>query len=285
MVLAMAAFAAEDALFKATTSSYPPGLSLIVFGTMGLGLFAALSLWRGERIWHPAILSRPLLLRSAAEIGGRLFFALALALTPLASTSAILQATPLAVTLGAALIFGERVGWRRWVAVAVGFAGVLVVLRPGLDAFQPASVFAVLGMLGFAARDLATRASPAAMSMPQLGSLGFAMLVLAGGILALAGGEGPVLPDGAGLLRLTGAALFGTLAYGALTLAVRSGELSFVSPFRYARLIFAVILAVLIFGERPDAMTLLGGAVIVGSGIYSVLRERRLRLAAAHRSR
>lgn len=275
MVLAMAAFAIEDMLYKAASQHYPAGLALLMFGTLGMGLFAGLSLLRRERIWHPAMVSRGLLIRSGFELGGRLFYALALALTPLASTSSILQATPLVVALGAVLVFGETVGWRRWMAMGVGFIGVLLILRPTPDSFQVSSVFAVLGMIGFAGRDLATRASPATMSMAQLGTLGFGMVALAGIVLAVAGGETPHLPALPVALWLCGASAVGVLAYGSLTQAMRNGEIGFVAPFRYVRLVFALILAVLVFQERPDQLTLIGGAVIVGSGLYSLLRQRR----------
>ena len=279
MILAMATFSIEDVLYKSAVQTYPPGQALILFGIMGLGLFAALSWARGEVIWHPAITTRPMILRCVFELAGRLFYALALATTTLAATSAILQATPLVVSLGAVLFLGERVGWRRWGAMIVGFVGVLLVLRPTPDAFEPAAIFAVLGMIGFAGRDLATRASPPAMSMAQLGSLGFAMLPLAGAVLMLAGGEVPKLPPVAVLWRLGAAAVVGVLAYGALTQAMRSGEVGVVTPFRYTRLVFALILAVLVFGERPDMLTLLGGAVIVASGLYTLVRSRGQRLA------
>lgn len=278
MILAMAAFSIEDVLYKSAVQTYPPGQALVLFGIVGLGLFAALSWTRGEAIWHPAISTRPMILRCVFELAGRLFYALALATTTLAATSAILQATPLVVCLGAVLFLGERVGWRRWGAMIVGFIGVLLVLRPTPGAFEPAAIFAVLGMIGFAGRDLATRASPPAMSMAQLGSLGFAMLPLAGVVLMLAGGEVPELPPVAVLWRLSAAAVVGVLAYGALTQAMRSGEVGVVTPFRYTRLVFALILAVLVFGERPDMLTLLGGAVIVVSGLYTLVRSRGQRL-------
>lgn len=280
MTLAMAAFAVEDVLYKSVVRDYPPGQALMLFGALGLVLFAALSRVRGEAVWHPAIRSRALLLRCAFELAGRLFYALALATATLAATSAILQATPLVVTAGAAVVFGEPVGWRRWAATAVGFAGVLMIVRPAPGAFDPAAVFAVLGMIGFAGRDLATRASPAAMSMAQLGSLGFAVLAAAGAVLALARGEAPALPGAGTLWRLGAAAMIGALAYGALTQAMRTGEVGVVTPFRYTRLVFALILAVAIFAERPDALTLLGSVVIVTSGLYTLLRSRKAGLVA-----
>ena len=274
MTLAMAAFAIEDVFFKSATQTVEVGPALLVFGALGLMLFAALSLKNGEAVLHPACLHRSQLIRSSFELVGRLFWALALAYAPLASTSAILQATPIVVTIGAIYVFKEVVGWRRWVAMLVGFAGVLIILRPGVESFELTSLFAVLGMLGFAGRDLATRASPPAMSMAQLGSLGFSVLVIAGFVLMAFEGGMPTAPTGLPLLKLAAASCVGVFAYGALTQAMRTGDVSFVTPFRYTRLVFALILAVTLFGERPDAWVLLGACVIVGAGLYSFLRGR-----------
>ena len=223
---------------------------------------------------HPAVTTRPLLLRSASEVLGRLFYTLAFALAPLSVVSAILQATPLVVALGAVVFFGETVGWRRWTAIVIGFIGVLMILRPGTNAFDLTSIFAVLGMLGFAGRDLGSRASPASMSNAQLGVLGFAMLVIAGLILIAVTGPGPMAsPRASGQVAL--AVIVGVLAYTALTAAMRVGEVSVTVPFRYTRLIFAMILGILVFGETPDSMTLAGSAVIVLSGLVVIRRSAR----------
>lgn len=274
MVAAMAGFAVEDMFLKSAAKGLPVGLILMIFGAGGMAAFAILTLRRGERLLHPAILSRAIALRAVSEVAGRLFYTLAIALTPLSSASAILQATPLVVVGGAALIFGEKVGWRRWSAIAVGFVGVLIILRPGLEGFTPASLLAVAGMLGFAGRDLATRAAPVALSNLQLGVYGFFMLIPTGAVL-LAFTGGAVMPDGAQTAQLAAATLIGVGAYYALTAAMRMGDVSVVTPFRYTRLVFALILGVLVFAESPDALTLLGSAIIVASGIYTLLRSAR----------
>lgn len=274
MVAAMAAFAFEDMFVKALTRSIPVGQALLLFGLGGMIAFIALARRRGETPFHPAILTRPILIRSICEVGGRLCYTLAIALTPLSSASAILQATPLVVAAGAVVFFGQKVGWRRWAAIAVGFVGVLIILRPGMSGFTPASWFAVLGTLGFAGRDLATRAAPVAMSNVQLGVVGFAMLIVAGAPLLVWTGGATVM-DGQEWALLVGAVATGVAAYYALTAAMRVGEIAVVAPFRYTRLVFAMVLGTLVFAERPDAMTLLGSAVIVGSGLYTVLRARR----------
>lgn len=273
MVLSMAGFAVEDMFLKIVARGLPVGEILILFGLGGMLAFVALAARRGERALHPAILTRPILLRAVCESAGRLFYTLAIALTPLSSASAILQATPLVVVGGAALIFGERVGWRRWTAIAVGFAGVLVILRPGLDGFSLASLLAVAGMLGFAGRDLATRAAPPVLSNMQLGIYGFFMLIPTGAaLLAFTGGA--VLPNAAEAGLILAATTVGVGAYYALTAAMRIGEVSVVTPFRYTRLLFALILGVIVFAERPDAPTLVGSGIVVASGLYTLFRSR-----------
>ncbi|MGR3761623.1 DMT family transporter [Roseobacteraceae bacterium NS-SX3] len=274
MVLAMAAFALEDMFIKSVAQQMPVGQVLVLFGLGGMAVFAVVARAQGQPLWHPGFCSRPLMWRALAEVTGRLCYTLAIALTPLSSASAILQSTPLVVAAGAVVFFGETVGWRRWLAMAAGFAGVLLILRPGLSGFEPASLFAVAGTLGFAGRDLATRAAPGSMSNAQLGLFGFAMLVIAGGI-ALGWGAAAVAPSPGNALDLALATAAGVLAYSALTGAMRLGEISVVAPFRYTRLLFAMILGVLVFGERPDALTLAGSAVIVLSGVFTLLRQRR----------
>jgi drug/metabolite transporter (DMT)-like permease len=272
MTASMAGFAVEDVFVKAAVTHLPLGQVLLTIGLVGMLAFAAMA-WRvGEPVLPRAFLSRAMLIRSGFEVVGRLFYGLAITLTALSTTSAILQATPLVVVAGAAVVFGERVGWQRWAAVAVGFAGVLVILRPGSD-FSALSLLAVVGLLGFAGRDLATRAAPKGLSNRQLGSLGFAMLATAGAILLTLSG-GAEMPDAAGLLDLAGGTVFGMLGYHALTYAMRTGDVSSVTPFRYTRLIFAMILAIALFGERPDAATWAGAALIVGSGIFALTRTR-----------
>jgi drug/metabolite transporter (DMT)-like permease len=274
MVAAMAGFAVEDMFLKSVTAHIPLGQALLIFGLSGAAFFAILTKGAGEALLHPALLSRPLLIRSSFEVTGRLFYSLAIALTPLSTASAILQATPLVVVAGAALLFGERVGWRRWTAIAIGFAGVLLILRPGVEGFSLLSLVTVAGMIGFAGRDLATRAAPPALSNRQLGLIGMAMLAVAGAvILAVTGGAR--LPDLTATALLAGVTGFGIFAYNALTIAMRTGEVSVVTPFRYTRLVFAMILGIAVFQERPDALTLAGSALIVASGLYTLARARR----------
>lgn len=272
MTLAMAFFAIEDAFFKAATRDLPVGMALLLFGAFGFAGFAALCLRAGEPVWHPSNLARTMLIRSAFELTGRLFYALALAFAPLASTSAILQTAPLFVTLGAVIAFGEHVGPRRWVAMAAGFLGVLLIIRPGLGAFEISSLFALIATIGFAGRDLATRASSPEMSPHQLGALGFLVLVVAGLIVLAVEQPGAVVLKPLALLSIAAASLVGIAAYSALTHAMRAGDIGFVAPYRYTRLLFALLLALVFFGERPDALVLLGAGIVILAGLYSLAR-------------
>jgi drug/metabolite transporter (DMT)-like permease len=271
MTASMAGFAVEDVFVKAAAQTLPLGQVLLTIGLLGMFTFAAMAARAGEALLPPAFVSRPMLIRCAFEVTGRLFYGLAITLTALSTTSAILQATPLVVVAGAALVFGERVSPKRWLAVLIGFIGVLVILRPGSD-FSGLSILAVVGLLGFAGRDLATRAAPKGLSNRQLGALGFAMLATAGAVLLAVSG-GPKVPTGLGIAQLAGGTVFGVAGYHALTNAMRTGEVGAVTPFRYTRLVFAMILAMALFGERPDLATWIGAALVVGSGIVALSRK------------
>ncbi|ALG90181.1 MULTISPECIES: DMT family transporter [Actibacterium] len=275
MVAAMAGFAVEDMFIKRAAETLPVGQILLILGFGASTIFSVMALRRGQRLFSRSLLSRPVMLRNGGEVVGTFGLVTAIALTPISSASAILQATPLVVTLGAALFLGEQVGWRRWSAIAVGLAGVLLVIRPGLEGFRPASLFALFGVFGLATRDLATRATPRSVSSLQLSAYGFAMLVpLGAALLIIAAPPQPVSAvNGA---RLAGAIAMGAVSYYALVEAMRVGDVSVITPFRYSRLLFALIIGTLAFGERPDAMTLIGSAVIIGSGLYTFARERAL---------
>ena len=271
----MAGFAVEDMFLKAAAVTVTPTTVLFCFGLGGTAIFALLAALNGERLFPPEIRSRAMVVRFGFEVTGRLFYTLALALTPLSSTSAILQATPIVVVAGAALIFGETVGWRRWTAIGVGLFGVLVILRPGAESFTPLSLLAVAGMLGFAGRDLATRAAPRGLGTFVLGVYGFAALLVAALMYGLFTGDRLAMPGAAASGQLVAAIVVGVAAYSALTLAMRTGEVSAVTPFRYSRLVFGIALGVVVFGERLDLPVLAGSAIVVASGLYILARGRR----------
>ena len=273
MVLSMAGFAIEDMLIKYIALEMPTGQFLMLIGAGGALIFTLMAWRQGQAVLSADFLQPTIIIRNLGEVIGTLGFVTALVLTPLSSASAILQATPLAVTLGAALFLREAVGWRRWSAILIGFCGVVAVIRPGLEGFQPASLFAVLGVIGLATRDVATRATPATISSLVLSAHGFGMLVPAGAFLLWISG-GAVAPSAQGYGLLFAALIIGVSAYYALTLSMRLGDVAVVTPFRYVRLVFALFIGVTVFHEQPDAWTLGGAAIIILSGLYTFFREQ-----------
>ena len=273
MVASMAGFAIEDMFIKWASAQVPTGQILILLSMFGTPVFVALAWRQGARFWDKAALHPAVVWRNAGEMIGTAGFVTALSLTPLTSATAIFQATPLAVTLGAALFLGETVGWRRWTAILVGFCGVILIIRPGVDGFNINPLWSIVAVLGLSARDVATRRIPNAISTMQLAAWGFAAVGILGvGMLAASGGATWLTLQQSGYIG--GALTFGIAAYWAITQASRLGEISVITPFRYIRLIFALIIGTVIFAERPDAITLSGAALIIGSGLYTFARER-----------
>ncbi len=279
MLGAMACFAIEDMFIKQLSHGLGTGQIMVILGLGGFLIFAGIAKRAGKRIFTRDLLLPAVMLRNFGEMTGTLGYILAVVLTPLSSASAILQATPLAVALGAALFLQQAVGWRRWVAIAVGFAGVLIVLRPGLEGFRPASLFAVQGVIGLSIRDLATRAMPDHVSSTVLSAMGFGVIVPVGAALMLFEGA-PVLPDAQQGWWILGALVIGPLGYYAIVAAMRVGEVAVVTPFRYIRLVFAMIIGMLVFDEVLDFWTLFGAAIIIGSGLFTIYREGRARRKA-----
>ncbi|MEM7520723.1 MAG: DMT family transporter [Pseudomonadota bacterium] len=280
MVLAMLGFALEDMLIKLLGDAVSVGQMLFMLGCGGALAFGGIVRAQRDALFSRDMLTIPIFLRAVGEMVGTVCFVSAIVLTDLSSASAILQATPLLVTLGAALFLGETVGWRRWSAITMGLIGVLLIIRPGFDSFEVLSLLAVGGALCLCLRDLATRSVPSSISTMQLSFLGFVVVIPAGGALLLVTGTPLEALSGQSWLIFAMALTVGLFAYYGVVSAMRVGEISFVTPFRYSRLLFALILGVTVFGETPDGLTLIGAAVIVGSGVYMVLRERQLRQTA-----
>lgn len=275
MVLAMAFFAGEDAFLKGLTTVLPTGQLLFAVGMLSALCMAVMAKASGARIFDPKLLSRPVLLRTLGEITGGIGFILTLQLLPLSTGAALLQTMPLAITFGAALFLGEKVGWRRWTAVAVGFLGVLVILRPTGEGFEPlAAGAAMLTVFSLALRDLSTRRVQASVHSMAIAFWGMFAYGFSGWILMLIEGQNFVMPEKGPAISLGLAALLGLIGYYCMIVASRLGEVSAIIPYRYTRIIFALILGVLVFQETPDHYVLLGSAMIVGSGLYTFVRER-----------
>lgn len=282
MTFGMAAFTANDACMKALSEHLPFWQALFLRGlAVCTVMIAAARLLLGPiRLKLSARDWRLIGLRALGEVGAAYFFITALFHMPLANATAILQALPLAVTLAGALIFREAVGWRRWMAIAVGFTGVMLIVRPGAEGFTIYSVYALISVAAVTLRDLITRRLPSHVPTVLVALSGAVAVTIFGAIGAAVTDWAPVTPA-AGFL-LAGAVVFVILGYVLSVIVMRTGEIGFVAPFRYTSLVWSLILGYLVFAEFPDGLTLLGGAIVVATGVFTLYRERvRGRRAAA----
>lgn len=276
MITAMIFFTLGDTAIKVSTQTLQTGQLLLLLGLLGGGALAIMTRAKGHRVFARDFLSPALIWRNLSELVGTLCMFTALSLVDLSTVAAILQATPLAVTLGAAVVLREHVGWRRWLATFAGFIGVLIIMRPGGIAFDPNTLWALAAMVGLSMRDLSTRLVPRQTPTLRMATYGMLMLVPAGLILLGSGQEFRPLNATTGTLVIF-TAIVGVAGYIAITAAMRIGEVSVVSPFRYTRIIFAIAVGAVVFGERPDGATLLGAALTVLAGLYIFMREGRRR--------
>lgn len=274
MTIAVGLFIINDTLVKLARAHWDTGQVLVVRGVFTLLLLAGWLGFARQFSQLPMIFRRDLLTRSVIEGVVAITFIMALGLMPLADITAILLATPLLITALSVIVLGEKVGWRRWSAVAVGFAGMLLVIRPGGSAIPPlALALALAAALGVAARDLMTRRVPADVPTVIVAVTSTLGTLVAGGVMAMQGAGWKPL-EGQMLLILAAASVFVLAGNYAMIEACRDVELSVVSPFRYIVILWAVLLGILVFGEWPNPLAVLGIVLIVGSGLYTIHRER-----------
>lgn len=272
MTGAMAGFATGDALIKKVSTTLSTGQIMLILGSGGMIVFAIVLKLKGQPLLTSVFWNRTVMVRNGFEMLSALLMVTALSRVQFTSLTVVLQATPLLVTAGAALVLGMVVGWRRWTAIFVGFVGVLLILRPGLEDFDPNTLFALGAAISLAARDLSTRAIPHKVDSVVLAFYGFAAIVPMGLItLTFDGPSGSWSYDSAAFM-LAAIALT-AIAYYAITAAMRIGDISAVAPFRYTRLIFGLIIGLIVFGESLDGMAIVGATLILGSGLYTLSRE------------
>ncbi|MEM8788011.1 MAG: DMT family transporter [Pseudomonadota bacterium] len=299
---AVTLFALNDAAMKLLSGDYALHQLVMIRCIVALGVVFGLMVplsggWRVLRMQRPGLH----VLRAGCVIFANLTFFLGLAALPLAEATAIFFVGPFLITIFSVVFLGETVGRRRWVAVAVGLAGVLIVLRPGTTTFQPAAVLPLAAAVGYAALSIFTRymrATENAVSMTF--SIQFVFLVVTI-VLGLTIGDGKFAaqenPSLAFLFRAwvwpaAGdwpiiAALGGFASIGGyfVTQAYRLGEAALVAPFEYLALPLSIVFGIAFFGERPDAVAWAGILLIAGSGLYTAWRENQTGRVAGVRRR
>ncbi len=279
MTAACASFACGDTIMKLLAGQVPTSELLFLRGcfvtTGGFLLAVALG---SLAAFHKA-LSRAMAARAAGDVTGAWAFQLALARMPYPDLTAIGQLIPLSITAASALFLGERVGWRRWTATAIGLAGVLLIIRPGSSAFNWWALAGIVSVLASTLRDLATRRVDRGVPPPVI------MMLSAGAVTISSLFAAPfsdwTWPPLALVLATGAAGVFSLFGQICVIISVRAGDISAVAPFRYTIIIFAIVSGVTVFGHLPDGLTLLGTAIVVAAGLYTFYREQALRRRAS----
>lgn len=271
MLISQAAFTANDTCVKLVTEGMALGETMVLRNASATALILGYGLLAGGLVLPRNVPARPFGWRIVGEIGSTFLFFWALTRMPIADITAIGQITPLAITAAGALFLGEHVGWRRWIAAIVGFAGVLLIIQPGTSAFTWAAVVALGANAMGVLRDLATRILGPSLSTSTLALTSVVAVMVSG--LAMAPFETWHLPSWreAGLLAVGG--LFLSLGYVFLIVSLRTGDLATVSPFRYSAVLWAILSGYVLWGELPGLLPAAGIVIVVAAGLYSLHRQ------------
>ncbi|MFM9974890.1 MAG: DMT family transporter [Beijerinckiaceae bacterium] len=275
MCAAMALFVINDTFVKLASTAWPVHQIMVIRGAFAVGIILCLLMAAGDHR-HFATLRKPIVIARCLIEGFIAYtFISALALLPIADITAILLISPLLITIAGVFFFGEDVRWRRWMAICIGFLGMILVVNPGGSSFNSATFLALASTFGVAVRDLLTRRLPA--SVPSLVvAFGTTLATLVTGtILSIA--QPWQAFDTTILLYCLFAAVTVALGNYAIILAFRNVEVSVVSPFRYTVILWAVIAGYIGFGDAPTAVAWFGIVLIVASGLYTLYREQQTR--------
>lgn len=278
MASAMASFVANDALVKFVSQSLPASQLIFLRGVFAIALLMLAAQLMGL-LRKPAegelgpvqqVLLRPVIVRSALDALATLVYLASLFHLPLGNATAINMATPLMITVFVVLVWHERVSVGRWMAILLGFAGVLMIVQPAADSFNAWALLCLAGTALHAARDICTRNIPG--NVPSvLITLGTAVSVTAlSGLLSLIQGWQAFTVVQLGMLA--GASVFLSVGYYLLILSTRAGDMSVVAPFRYVGLLFALVLGWAVWGDLPNALAWMGIGLLLGAGLYMLRR-------------
>ncbi|MGD1887377.1 MAG: DMT family transporter [Cohaesibacteraceae bacterium] len=273
--MAMLGFIGTDSCIKLAAQDLPVSQMIAMRGVAILSILIVLAYATGAHKKLPTLKDRAVGVRAISEVLGTLFYYGAIIVVPIAAANAVLQTIPLVIVAAAAILFGEKVGWRRWLIILVGFSGVLFIIQPGSEAFQPATLWALGAVVFYTLRDIVTRSIDPELPAVSINLFTSAAVMMAGFVMAPF--QDWVMPSGQALALLGLSALFLTMAYLTVTVAMRNGDVSVTSPFRYSSVLWALLVDLLVFGNRPDLLMLVGIVIVVGSGIAMILRERQLR--------
>lgn len=271
---ACAIFTFNDTLSKLTALTYPPGEVLFARGVGSMICVAIVLIYAHQLSWVVGALKPIVILRATLYAVANTAFILALTHMRLADLLAVNLVSPLLLTMLMAFFFNEPVGWRRWTAILVGLTGMLVIVRPSANAFNIWAPVAFAAAVASALRDLTTRKIDTRVPTLAITFVSVIAATSSGLILALGFGEqwAWVEPKYLAFVGLAALALGVSTPFAVS--AFRNVDVSVVAPFRYTLLVWGVVAGYLVFNEIPDGWSLFGSSLIVGSGLYTLHRER-----------
>jgi drug/metabolite transporter (DMT)-like permease len=272
MIAAMGCFTFADLLIKIASQVLPVGQVMIVLGVGSALVFWTLMRLQGEAIRLSPLVNPAILIRNFGEIIAATSMCLALVYVPISTIGAVIQTVPLMITAVAALFLGERVGARRAMAILVGFLGAILIVQPNEADFDAKILLVFASAVGMTIRDVATKLVSHNFSTLLLSFYSCVLFSLSGCVLLLMT-KGAGMPDLKMMITFLAMIALGSLGVIFMTKAVRLGDMSVVSPFRYTRLLFSVAAGVLILGEQVTGMMLFGSALTIGAGLYIWRRE------------
>jgi drug/metabolite transporter (DMT)-like permease len=272
MIIAMGCLTLTDLLIKVASQTLPIGQVMISYGVGSLIVFWALLLIKGESIRLAPLTNPTVIFRNIGDLIALNGMFLALVYVPLSTIGAVIQTVPILVTAAAALFLGERVGMRRASAIFVGFLGALLIIQPGAASFDITAILVLIAAIGMALRDIATKLVRENLSTLLLTFYSCFLFIISGGVLLIIDG-GASVPVVGNSVTIAAMIVTGSLGFFFMTEAVRLGEMSVVSPFRYTRLLFSMAAGILILGEQVNASMIIGSALTILSGLYIWRRE------------
>ncbi len=282
-------FSFQDVIIKLLSPTYPVHQIVFIRGFLALPLLlvivhfdSGLQTLKSSKPWQHVV-------RSIAMFCSYLFFYLAASAVPLTVAVALFFTAPLMITALSIVILGERVGWRRWVGVIVGFVGVMIILRPGFNEFDPAALLAVASALAYTLAQLIARrlgVTDSASVMAFYSMLAFTYIGAGMGFVFATWGPGEgtsaatdfllrgwVMPGGIELAMLVTVGVISAMGFYLLSQAYRLGEANTVAPFEFTSMIWAMALSFVLLGSVPDLYTFAGAALVGGAGVYVLRRE------------
>jgi drug/metabolite transporter (DMT)-like permease len=271
LAVGMAVFSVNDVLVKVVTLRYPVGEVIFIRGVITVSLMAAAVIALGHARQLRLALTGTVAVRSICDALAAILFVIALVHMKLAELSAVILAAPLFLTALSVLFYREIVGWRAWLAVLVGFLGTLFVVKPTPAAFDGWALLGLAAALSAASRDLVTRRLEPGIPTTVIALMGLIATTLLALVMGLFEDWRAMPADD--VLTLAIAALFIGAAIYLIVVAFRGVDISVVAPFRYTYLLWATIAGYVAFAEVPDRWSLIGGALIVASGLYALQRE------------